>query len=332
MRPHRPGPHRRRPGGDHALPAGALRRAGGVRRHEAVRSAVGPAAARLPAGGDRGLLPGARSGVRRTTGATPTRAMPAPAIREQVLPAWEAALPGAVEAACRAAEVAAEMEELVAAVLAEAAAGAGPLAERRRTFAAARDGRLERRRPARPGAGGAETGCCTQWLEGRARPAASRAGVLAVEALLSDERVGRAGAGRRVARLQGVRPAVPGAAACRDRAPAPARARPVRCRCPDSAEWGDLVVRGRASWSGTPRPTSRARPTWTRTVLTGLWGAGAEDGRPSSASRRPGDAQAAGRAGRPAGAGRASGPAGPSWCAANASCGCVVWCWPRKVE
>ena len=42
------------------------------------------------------------------------------AIREEVLPAWEAALPGAVEAACRAAEVAAEMEHLADGLLAEA--------------------------------------------------------------------------------------------------------------------------------------------------------------------------------------------------------------------
>ena len=43
------------------------------------------------------------------------------AIREEVVPAWEAALPGAVEAACRAAAVAAEMQELVAASVAHAA-------------------------------------------------------------------------------------------------------------------------------------------------------------------------------------------------------------------
>jgi tRNA(Ile)-lysidine synthase len=38
-------------------------------------------------------------------------------LREQVLPAWEAALPGAVEAAARTAEVAAEVERVVASVL-----------------------------------------------------------------------------------------------------------------------------------------------------------------------------------------------------------------------
>ena len=66
------------------------------------------------------LLPGARARSSPRTGATPTRATPAPALREQVLPAWEAALPGAVEAAGRAAEVAAEMERLAAGLLAEA--------------------------------------------------------------------------------------------------------------------------------------------------------------------------------------------------------------------
>ena len=42
------------------------------------------------------------------------------ALREEVLPAWEAALPGAVEAAARAAAVAAEMERLAEGLLAEA--------------------------------------------------------------------------------------------------------------------------------------------------------------------------------------------------------------------
>lgn len=43
-------------------------------------------------------------------------------IRESVLPAWEAAMPGAVEAACRTAEVAAELKGLAAEVLARAVA------------------------------------------------------------------------------------------------------------------------------------------------------------------------------------------------------------------
>ncbi len=42
------------------------------------------------------------------------------ALREEVLPAWEAAMPGAVEAAARAAEVAGEMERLTEGLLAEA--------------------------------------------------------------------------------------------------------------------------------------------------------------------------------------------------------------------
>lgn len=98
-------------------------------------------------------------------------------IREQVVPAWEAALPGAVEVACRAAEVAAEMRDLAAAVV----------------------------RAALPGVtvqGGSAADCLSAsallaletplrrvllhtWLERRARPAASRAAVLAVESLLA---------------------------------------------------------------------------------------------------------------------------------------------------
>ncbi len=109
-------------------------------------------------------------------------------IRERVLPAWEAGLPGAVEAAARTAEVAAEMEQLVASLLVEAG------------------GRVVGGEPTGAGALGGAAGlaeatelsvarllrCATplrrlllhQWLEGRARPAASRAAVLAVEALL----------------------------------------------------------------------------------------------------------------------------------------------------
>lgn len=98
-------------------------------------------------------------------------------IRERVVPAWEAELPGGVEAACRAAEVAAEMERLVSSVLAEAAGGVvGPdvdIAEAEGLSAAGLLGlRPEVRRL-----------LLHRWLEGRARPAASRAAVLAVEAL-----------------------------------------------------------------------------------------------------------------------------------------------------
>jgi tRNA(Ile)-lysidine synthase len=110
------------------------------------------------------------------------------AIRMQVLPAWERALPGAAAAAARSAEVAAEVERLVEALVIEA-----------RRWAAA---------PALAGAAqppAARAGGCGEvlaasallglepplrrlllhtWLEERARPAASRASVLAVEELL----------------------------------------------------------------------------------------------------------------------------------------------------
>ena len=96
-------------------------------------------------------------------------------IRERVLPVWEAGLPGAVEAAARAAEVAAEMEWLVGDLLAEAnpkGADAEDLSVTRLLQCAAPLRRL----------------LLHQWLEGRvegrARPPASRAAVLAVEALL----------------------------------------------------------------------------------------------------------------------------------------------------
>jgi tRNA(Ile)-lysidine synthase len=107
------------------------------------------------------------------------------AIREEVVPVWEAAMHGAVEAACRAAEVAAEMQELVAAAVADAApmviadaadadcpdcdlAGAERLSA---SALLALDPALRRL-------------VLHTWLEGRARPVASRAGVLAVESLL----------------------------------------------------------------------------------------------------------------------------------------------------
>ena len=100
------------------------------------------------------------------------------AIRQVVVPAWEQALPGAVDAACRAAEVAAEMRELVQEVLADTAAmvtgRAGRLEDAEFLSAAAL---LALSSPVR-------RLVLHRWLEGRARPAASRAGVLAVESLL----------------------------------------------------------------------------------------------------------------------------------------------------
>jgi tRNA(Ile)-lysidine synthase len=92
-------------------------------------------------------------------------------IRERVLPAWEGALPGAVEAACRAAEVAAEMEQLVTGVLREADPG---IAGAQNLSAA---GLLRLAPPVR-------RLLLHRWLEERAPAAASRAAVLAVETLL----------------------------------------------------------------------------------------------------------------------------------------------------
>jgi tRNA(Ile)-lysidine synthase len=134
-------------------------------------------------------------------------------IRERVLPAWEAGLPGAVEAAARTAEVAAEMEQLVASLLVEAGGrvvggeptgagalgGAAELAEATELSVA----RLLR--------------CATplrrlllhQWLEGRARPAASRRAGRGSAA--RGPGVGRAVSWRWMACSQRVRPSLSGA-------------------------------------------------------------------------------------------------------------------------
>ncbi len=114
------------------------------------------------------------------------------AIRESVVPAWEAALPGSVEVACRAAEVAHEMRLLAASAVAEAAltvAGpdkVGDLSDDDPTGALRLSraewlsvSRLVALEPA------LRRLVLHEWLERRARPAASRAGVLAVESLLS---------------------------------------------------------------------------------------------------------------------------------------------------
>ncbi len=95
-------------------------------------------------------------------------------IREDVLPAWERALPGAVEAAGRAAQVAAEIEGLIEALIDDAERdvmtgdGAGLSASALLSL----DRALRRL-------------LLHRWLERRARPAASRASVLALEALLT---------------------------------------------------------------------------------------------------------------------------------------------------
>jgi tRNA(Ile)-lysidine synthase len=98
-------------------------------------------------------------------------------IRERVVPGWEAVLPGAVDAAARAAEVAAEMEALTTRVLAEAAARLGhPEVARATRLSASGLSQLpaaERRL------------FLHRWLEARASVVSSRGAVLAVEALLA---------------------------------------------------------------------------------------------------------------------------------------------------
>ncbi|OFW55769.1 MAG: tRNA lysidine(34) synthetase TilS [Actinobacteria bacterium RBG_16_64_13] len=164
------------------------------------------------------------------------------AIRERVLPELEAALPGAVGAACRAAEVAAEVDEVIAAVLAEAAsgvvkrdeAGAGRLAEGAQL---ARADTLSV-----PGLLGLTPAVrrllLHQWLAARARPAASRAGVLAVEALLTvSGSAGRAlGGGWRAHKEYGR------LSVARGPRSAPAPRPPVALPVPGQAQWDDRVV------------------------------------------------------------------------------------------
>ncbi len=162
------------------------------------------------------------------------------AIREQVLPAWEAALPGAVEAACRAAEVAAEMRELVVEVLsgggAASAQGLEGLAGAEELSVAVLLGLSPALRRL----------LLHAWLEGRARPAASRASVLAVEALLevggSAERslAGGLRARKEYDRLFLVRaPRRRGAGAPAEPEPAAAA---VLLPLPGRAQWGGVTV------------------------------------------------------------------------------------------
>jgi tRNA(Ile)-lysidine synthetase-like protein len=194
------------------------------------------------------------------------------ALREVVLPAWEAALPGAVEAAARAAAVAAEMEQLAQTLLADA--------ERRVRLtagsAAAGGGRAGGGDAARGGdpADGAHAATTLsvsalrglepslrrlllrRWLEGRAsrllrsdegfafqqpaRPAASRASVLALESLLQipGSAARNLGGGCRgvkeydeLSLVAGVRPM--------KAPPAPA---PARLTVPGRIRWGDVWI------------------------------------------------------------------------------------------
>ena len=172
------------------------------------------------------------------------------AIREQVVPAWEAALPGAVDAAGRAAEVAAEMRELAAAAVAAAASRVVSKGGRSGHF----DG-TECLSAAALRALDAPTRrlLLHAWLEGRARPAASRAGVFAVEGLLdltgSAER-DLAGGWRAVKEydrvfLAGARPAEPGRLEAGSQEVSPggrARSEPVPLPVPGEVVWCGAVI------------------------------------------------------------------------------------------
>ena len=156
-------------------------------------------------------------------------------LRERVLPAWEAALPGAVGAAARTAEVAAELREALAAVLAEARVTAGV---------------------AEMGSGGTEqalelsaSGLLSlpasirrlvlhEWLEARARPAAARASVLAVEALLEVQGSAERSLGGGLRALK----EYDRVSLVRGREKNTAVLPPVPLPVPGRVEWGSMVV------------------------------------------------------------------------------------------
>ena len=174
------------------------------------------------------------------------------ALRQEVLPAWEAAMPGAVEAAARAAEVAGEMERLAEGLLAEA---------ERHVVLRAADGA-----PKCAGCAAGEAAATLvaptvpvlsvpgllaldvslrrlflhRWLVGCAGPATSRASVLALEALLrvsgSAER--NLGGGWRSVKAYDEVSLQRGAARAQLRS-APG---PVPLTIPGHAAWGDVWV------------------------------------------------------------------------------------------
>ncbi len=156
-------------------------------------------------------------------------------IRESVLPAWEAALPGAVAAACRTAEVAAELRELADEVIAEAHAKVGVT-----------------RPQGRSGAGGEGLSAAAllclpapvrrlllhDWLVTRATPGASRASVLAIESLLDVPGSARRslGGGWHAVKEYDLLYVEAAPGRCE---PVPG---PVDLPVPGAAEWGDLTV------------------------------------------------------------------------------------------
>jgi tRNA(Ile)-lysidine synthase len=147
-------------------------------------------------------------------------------IRERVLPAWEAGLPGAVKAACRAAEVAAEMEQLAAGILPDADSGVAGVQD----LSAA--GLLRLAPPVR-------RLLLHRWLERRAPAAASRAAVLAVEALLALPGSGE----RAVARGWRARKEYDRLSLERGARPQPTCLEPVPLTVPGQAQWNGVLVR-----------------------------------------------------------------------------------------
>ncbi|MBN1320937.1 MAG: tRNA lysidine(34) synthetase TilS [Thermoleophilia bacterium] len=155
------------------------------------------------------------------------------AIRGSVLPVWEAALPGAVEAACRAAAVAGEMQALAEEIVAEALPSVtGASSDGARAGELSVAGLQGLTSPVR-------RLVLHRWLEARARPAASRAAVLAVESLLavpgSAERAVGGGwrAHKEYDRLRLERgPRARGAAPCA-----------TRLAVPGETAWGEWLVR-----------------------------------------------------------------------------------------
>lgn len=155
------------------------------------------------------------------------------AIRSNVLPAWEDVLPGAVNAACRAAEVAGEMQALAEEIIQGAFSG---VTEGGFEGAAAEElsvaGLLELTPPVR-------RLLLHRWLEARARPAASRAAVLAVESLLTvPGSAERALAGGWRAHKQYDRLRLEKGTRARRTVP-----RPVPLAVPGEVDWGRWTVR-----------------------------------------------------------------------------------------
>ncbi|MHB0979171.1 MAG: tRNA lysidine(34) synthetase TilS [Thermoleophilia bacterium] len=167
-------------------------------------------------------------------------------LRQRVVPAWEEALPGAVAAAGRAAEVAAEayevLREAVGAALSDVAPGSPPDGRPPRELSVARLLRLS---------SALRRAVLHAVLEGCMGEGASRALVLDVEGFLSGERqaVLALGGGWSAERVYGrlllVPPVAAGTGAVADAHTVQARAQTppaVPLACPGEVEWGGLVL------------------------------------------------------------------------------------------